>query len=113
MEFMVSMLGLQRAFIREGIDFSLEMTGSASLIPIARNYIVARLLDQPRFTHLLFIDADVGFDPDAVLRYLQADKDVVAGIYPLKHLDVAAIRALPPGGSAAATFNYATVVRRD
>ncbi len=108
MECMVSMLGLQRDLGRAGINFALEMTGSASLIPIARNYIVARFLERPGFTHLLFVDADIGFDPAAVTRYLRADKDIVAGIYPIKHLDIGAIRKLPADGSVAATLKYAT-----
>ena len=107
MEYAVSMLGLQRELNRDGIDFSLEMTGSVSLIPIARNYIVAKLLGEPRFTHLLFIDADIGFDPAVVPRYLAADKDIVAGVYPLKQLDLAAMRNLPRERPTAAALHYA------
>ena len=107
MEYMVSMLGLQRELDREGVDWSLEMTGSVSLIPIARNYIVAQVLARPQFTHLLFIDADVGFDPAIVPRYLRADKDVVAGIYPIKQLDLDAVRNLPTPRPAAGALHYA------
>jgi hypothetical protein len=107
MEYTASMLGLQRELNRDGVDFSLEMTGSVSLIPIARNYIVAKVLAQPRFTHLLFIDADVGFDPSVVPRYLRTDKDVVAGIYPLKQLDLEAVRNLPRERPAAGALHYA------
>ena len=39
------------------------------------------------YTHLLFIDADLAFNPDAVIRMLEYDKDVVTGIYPRKTID--------------------------
>ena len=37
-------------------------------------------------THLLFIDADIGFSWRNIERLLCADKDIVCGIYPRKHL---------------------------
>ncbi|WP_309791815.1 MULTISPECIES: hypothetical protein [Caballeronia] len=38
-------------------------------------------------THLFWIDADIGFTPEQVLRLLLAGRDVVAGVYPLKRID--------------------------
>jgi hypothetical protein len=54
-----------------------------SLVTRARNDCVAYFLDGD-YTHLFFIDADIGFDPAAVLRLVQSGHDVVAGIYPIK-----------------------------
>lgn len=55
----------------------------ASCIVKARNHAVAVLLADPTFTHLLFLDADMGWDPaDAPLRMIAADEDVVCGAYP-------------------------------
>jgi hypothetical protein len=105
MQYMTSVLHL---LAREKMDFSLAMTGSESLITRARNFIVSQFLGRPQFTHLLFVDADIGFDPATVSRYLKADKDIVAGIYPLKHLDLEAVRRLAPGQSVATTLRYAT-----
>lgn len=108
-DYMVSMLGLQRELGRQGIGFSLEMTTTVSLIPVARNFIVSKLLERQEFTHLLFIDADIGFHPGLVPRYLAANKDIVAGVYPIKNLNLPAIRRLPVEKSLAAALDYAVV----
>jgi len=55
-----------------------------SLITRARNNIVAKMLADKTTTHLLFIDADIAWDPIEVLRLIESDKDVIGGIYPLK-----------------------------
>lgn len=107
-QYMSSLLRLQHMLARERTDFSLALTSSESLITRARNFIVSQFLGGPQFTHLLFIDADIGFDPAVVSRYLKADKDIVAGVYPIKHLDPEAVRDLPPGRSIATILTYAT-----
>ncbi len=70
-----------------GWAVSVELLGYDSLIPRARNTLVATFLDHPDATHLMFIDADIGFQPEQVERMLAFDKEVVAGMYPLKLID--------------------------
>jgi hypothetical protein len=69
-----------------GLAISVEMIGYESLITRGRNTLVSKFLDSPSATHLLFIDADIGFTPDQVMRMLDFDRMVVAGMYPLKIL---------------------------
>ena len=45
---------------------------------------VAEFLSRPNYTHLFWIDGDIGFEPEAALRLLRAGRDVVAGAYPFK-----------------------------
>ena len=52
-----------------------------------RQNIVARFLAEEAATHLLFIDADIGFEPAQVFRLIQFDAPVSAAIYPVKRLD--------------------------
>lgn len=47
-----------------------------------RNRIVQYFLDQTEDTHLLFVDSDVEFHPNAVLGMLRANKPMVACPYP-------------------------------
>jgi hypothetical protein len=55
-----------------------------SLVTRARNDCVAHFLVNPQYTHLFWIDSDIGYSPEAALRLLLADRDVAAGVYPLK-----------------------------
>jgi hypothetical protein len=82
-----------------GIQVQLELLGRESLITRGRNALVAKFLDDPDATHLIFIDADIGFEPGQVFRMLEFDRDVVAGMYPLKDItwDAAAIARIRRG----------------
>ncbi len=68
-------------------DLDFILLGNDALITRGRNTIVSEFLKKPRATHLLFIDSDIKFRPEHVHRLLNADKDLAAGMYPLKALD--------------------------
>ena len=57
------------------IEIQFGTIGNESLITRARNTLVQLFMDGD-YTHLLFIDADLAFDPKAVLRMLEFDKDL-------------------------------------
>jgi hypothetical protein len=42
---------------------------------------------QHDFTHLMFIDADIRFNPMDIVSMVKADKDVLCGIYPKKQIN--------------------------
>jgi hypothetical protein len=65
-----------------GVATRYEIGGESAITRI-RARLVARFLESD-CDHFLFWDADVGVTPEAVLRLLLADKDVVCGVYPLK-----------------------------
>lgn len=72
-----------------GIDWTMETLMNESLISRARNTLVSKfLVDQPGNTHLMFIDADIGFDPWHILALINHDVDLVGGLYPLKSLPI-------------------------
>tara|TARA_B100001094_G_C17877559_1_gene645250 strand:- start:81 stop:788 length:708 start_codon:yes stop_codon:yes gene_type:complete len=58
-----------------------------SLITRARNNLVAKAMNNPDMTHILFIDNDITWDPIDILKLLIADKDLIGGIYPYKNFD--------------------------
>tara|TARA_R100001510_G_scaffold4295_1_gene3406 strand:+ start:2713 stop:3558 length:846 start_codon:yes stop_codon:yes gene_type:complete len=79
-------LGLQAWTSAQGVGMKLQTMGNESLVSRARNTIVSMYLDDKDYigTHLLFIDADIGFQPANIERLIRADKDIVCGIYPRK-----------------------------
>ena len=79
-------MGLQAWTSDQGVGMKLQTMGNESLITRARNTIVSMFLDDLNFigTHLLFIDADIGFVPQNIERLIRADKDIACGIYPRK-----------------------------
>jgi len=74
---MCSDLGVQTAF---------STLCNESLIARGRNYLVDEFL-RSGFTHLMFIDADISFEPQEVLALLIMNKDVVGGYYPDKKIN--------------------------
>ena len=68
------------------IELQFGTIGNESLITRARNTLVQLFMDGD-YTHLLFIDSDLAFNPQAVIRMLDYDKDVTTGIYPRKTID--------------------------
>ena len=79
-------LGLQAWTTANGVGMKLQTMGNESLITRARNTITSMFLDDQDYigTHLLFIDADIGFQPENIERLIRADKDIACGIYPRK-----------------------------
>jgi hypothetical protein len=57
-----------------------------SLINRARNNLVAKFMANPQFTHLIFLDVDLAYRPEDILKLLWHDKDVVTGSYPIKEI---------------------------
>jgi len=71
-----------------GIDWTVETMTNESLISRARNTLVAKFLNNPESTHLVFIDADIGWEPWHLLLLMNHDVDVIGGLYPMKSLPV-------------------------
>lgn len=104
----LSLLALLREANKGAFDLDVVLLGGDALITRARSTVVARFLDTPGATHLLFVDADITFDPSQVLRLLAADKDFGAAFYPLKQIDWGAVPGRVVAGEAlqAAGLSY-------
>jgi hypothetical protein len=89
-----------------GARLGLSTTAHDSLVPRSRNALVKAFQDFAAAngaTHLLFVDADIGFQPEAVARLLAFDQDVVAGMYPVKVVDWERAHARARGEDAVAS----------
>ena len=83
-----SIFQLQRA-IRSisNIEFKVLLRDGDALITRARANLMTQFLDDPTATHFLFVDADIGFEPEQVFRLIESGADVVAGVYPIKRVN--------------------------
>jgi hypothetical protein len=71
-----------------GLDWTMETMTNESLISRARNTLTAKFLHNKESTHLMFVDADIGWEPWHLLVMLNRDVDVIGGLYPMKSLPV-------------------------
>jgi hypothetical protein len=106
----ISMFKLQ-AVLRGSADIEIKLLlkEADALITRARASLVAQFLDDPDATHLLFIDADIGFEPAQVLRLINFGADMCAAIYPIKSIDWDGVKAAVEAGRSdlqAAALNY-------
>ena len=87
-QYFLSMFRLTQELIKYNINFRITTLRNESLVPRARNILNAMFLEAKECTHLMFIDADIEFEPESVIRMLAMDKDLITGAYPKKTLPV-------------------------
>ncbi|AQS84827.1 MAG: hypothetical protein ABF876_11945 [Acetobacter aceti] len=82
--YMQSVIGCMAMAQHHGIELTLSLVGNDALVTRSRNTLLHQFYAQSDASHILFVDSDIGFAPDAVPRLVAAGKDLVAGLYPLK-----------------------------
>ena len=68
---------------RLAVSSAVHMQSGMALVTQARNNCVAYFLNSD-CTHFLFIDADIGFEPDAIFRLIEKDVPLCLTPYPVK-----------------------------
>lgn len=84
--------------MKYGINFSLDTMVNESLITRGRNNLVAKFLANEKATHLMWVDADIKWDPESVLRMVLYNAGVVCGLYPMKGIPIRYVLNAMPGG---------------
>jgi len=79
-----SMLNFQRLCASRGIELYLDTTENESLITRARNISIARFLYKSNADFFIFVDADVHFQAESLLRLVESGHDVSVACYPKK-----------------------------
>jgi hypothetical protein len=69
------------------IDMSFSCMFNESLIQRGRNALAHGFLNKKEATHLMFIDADIRWNPADIVPMIDADKDIICGIYPKKEIN--------------------------
>lgn len=83
-KYMTSIIKLQIRLIKEGIQLMIDTTENESLVHRARNVAIGRFMQKTDAEYFMFIDADVDFDPESVVRLVKSGHDVSVAIYPKK-----------------------------
>lgn len=102
----VALLTAVGVFSQRGIAMQYAHMMNESLITRARNSLTKDFLAS-ECTHLMFIDADIGFNPADIPPMVDADKDIICGIYPKKEINwVDVSKAVQAGVSPQELPNY-------
>jgi hypothetical protein len=107
--FAASLFKLQKLLRDYGnIDLKILFKDGDALITRARASLLSQFLDDSNSTHLLFIDADIGFEPEQVLRLIACGADMCAAVYPIKSIDRDRVRSTIAAGRepGSAALNY-------
>ncbi len=83
-EYTQSLLNLSESANKSNVKLTTIFLGNESLIQRGRNTVAHHFMNLPDATHLLFIDADMKFRTEDVVRMIQADKSFIVGPVALK-----------------------------
>ena len=78
-----SVIKLMTFFNQHRIPLAFGTIANESLVTRARNVLVAYFLNSD-YTHLVFVDADIEFQVEDLLKLYVHDKDIAVGAYPKK-----------------------------
>jgi hypothetical protein len=82
-----SVLLLQALASQVGVQLYIDTIENESLVQRARNVAVGRFMQKSDAAYFMFIDADVHFDPQSVIRLIQSGHELSVACYPKKFVD--------------------------
>ena len=97
-EYTQSLLNLSESANKSGVKLTTIFLGNESLIQRGRNTVAHHFMNLPDATHLLFIDADIKFRTEDIVKMIQADKSLIIGPVALKGYNWEEIRKAAVNG---------------
>ena len=82
----IGLFNLGKEFVRNSIDHSILSLSNSSLISHGRSRIVNFFLNNTDHEYLFFLDSDIGFDKEDVMKLFSYKLPIVTGAYPMKTL---------------------------
>ena len=82
-----SMMRLAILCNKYDIQYTISTLANESLVTRGRNTLVSFFMENTKATHLFFIDADIEFNPEDILRMVAYHKPIVCGAYPKKAIN--------------------------
>jgi hypothetical protein len=95
-----SVIRLQRLMTRNKWDLSFASIAYADIVE-SRNFLLTHFYDKTDATHLLFIDADMGYEAELVADMVKLCKPVVGAVYPKRQIDLTRLAGLAAKGEKA------------
>ena len=92
-----SIVRLQRQLMRNKWDTLFASIAYADIVE-SRSFLLTHWYDKTDATHLLFIDADMGYEPQLIVDMVQLRKPVVGVIYPKRQIDLNRLAELAAKG---------------
>lgn len=86
-DYLNSMIALIRGGIIHDIGVEIVTIGNNSLVPKARNSLISYFNEHKEFTHLIFVDADMGLPSNTIPQLLKRNVDIIGCPVPLKGYD--------------------------
>lgn len=93
--------------LQKNIPVLVSMLFNESLIQRARNALVNEFLKSD-CTHMLFIDADISFNPHEIAAMFDHDLDILCGIYPKKEINWLTVEEAVKSGVPTKELQYHT-----
>jgi len=78
-----SLMNAMQVLLKNGIEFQFSFEVGLPWLTMARNNLVRSFLESD-CTELVFIDADIGFKPEAFRDLIVSNEAIIAGAYPKK-----------------------------
>lgn len=95
-----SLIRLLRLFETRKWQYSFSYVSYADIVE-SRNYLLTQWFDKSNASHLLFVDADMGFPPELVTAMIDFDKPIVGAVYPKRQINLDRVTKLAAEGEPA------------
>ena len=86
-DFMMCVFALVQELHKNKIKHEIKLIQNESLISRARNGFVAMFMDNFNYSKLLFLDSDLIFSPETILKMIKEDRGIMGAIYPKKAIN--------------------------
>jgi len=106
--YMRSIMHLQEVLQQKGYRFAFMDMYNESLITRARNDFITEFINKSEFTHMMFIDADIAFNANDIIRMIECDKEIVCGVYSTKGINWELVANAVRSGVPANQLKYFT-----
>ena len=84
LDFLKGFLSFTDFALDNGIAYDIEFTRGCSAIALARSLLFSQAMGNPDWTHMMWIDDDIGFKPEDIMMLIAHDKDFICGNYSTK-----------------------------